>query len=257
VEFIPRARLEARDVLGYGAELVVIATGSSWAGDGLNAFTRAPIPGADASLPWVLTPEQLMVEGKEPRGERVVVYDCDGYFMGVSLAERLAREGRHVTIVTPLSSVVPYTGFTGELFGIREALRELGVEVRPGHSIVAVDEERVRLATDGTEAELAADSVVLITQRVSVDTLYRELRLAGDGPRAAGITGVFRVGDCVVPRLIADAIFDGHRLAREIDSDDPAQPLPYIRENRVVGSTDDDYVATLRQTCSAPGSAAG
>jgi hypothetical protein len=34
--------------------------------------------------------------------------------------------------------------------------------------------------------------------------------------------------------LIADVIFDGHRLAREIDSPNPEEPLPYKRERRVI-----------------------
>jgi dimethylamine/trimethylamine dehydrogenase len=34
----------------------------------------------------------------------------------------------------------------------------------------------------------------------------------------------------VVPRFISEAIFDGHRLAREIDSDEPSVALPYARE---------------------------
>jgi dimethylamine/trimethylamine dehydrogenase len=34
----------------------------------------------------------------------------------------------------------------------------------------------------------------------------------------------------VAPRLIAECVFDGHRLAREIDSPDPAMPLPFLRE---------------------------
>jgi len=62
---------------------------------------------------------------------------------------------------------------------------------------------------------------VLVTQRVPDDRLWRELE---------GLPGLHRVGDCVAPRLIADAIFDGHRLARELESDDPAQALPYLRE---------------------------
>ena len=53
----------------YGAEIVVVATGAHWAADGLNGVTHEPIPGADASLPHVLTPEQIMVEGKRPPGE--------------------------------------------------------------------------------------------------------------------------------------------------------------------------------------------
>ena len=50
----------------------------------------------------------------------------------------------------------------------------------------------------------------------------------------AGIVAVHRVGDCVAPRLIADAIFDGHHLAREIDRPDPAVAAPYLRERPLV-----------------------
>ncbi len=45
-----------------------------------------------------------------------------------------------------------------------------------------------------------------------------------------GLAGLYRVGDCVAPRLIAEAVFDGHRLAREIESPDPEVALPYLRE---------------------------
>ena len=69
----------------------------------------------------------------------------------------------------------------------------------------------------------------------SNEALYRALRSDTGALRQAGVREVFRIGDCVAPRLTADAIFDGHRLAREIDSADPSVPLPYIRENPVVG----------------------
>ena len=94
VEVITGARLSAQDVREYGAEIVVVATGARWATDGLNFVTHEPIPGADASLAHVLTPEQVMLEGKDVPGERVLVYDADGYFMASGLAEKLAAEGR-------------------------------------------------------------------------------------------------------------------------------------------------------------------
>ena len=75
----------------------------------------------------------------------------------------------------------------------------------------------------GEEFELEADAVVLVTQRVSHERLYLELT-------AAGVEGVHRIGDCVAPRLLADAIWDGHRMGREIDSPDPSRPLPHLRE---------------------------
>jgi dimethylamine/trimethylamine dehydrogenase len=55
-----------------------------------------------------------------------------------------------------------------------------------------------------------------------------------DALKKEGITAVYRIGDCVAPRLIADVVFDGHRLAREIDSPNPEEPLPYKRERRVI-----------------------
>ena len=66
---------------------------------------------------------------------------------------------------------------------------------------------------------------MLVTQRRSDDALYHAL-VADPGD----VEGVYRVGDCVAPRILADAIFDGHRLAREIDQPDPAVALPWLRE---------------------------
>jgi dimethylamine/trimethylamine dehydrogenase len=58
---------------------------------------------------------------------------------------------------------------------------------------------------------------------------------------AVGIVGVHRIGDCYAPSFIAEAVYSGHRLAREIDSPDPSRPLPYIRERRLLDSTEADY----------------
>ncbi len=249
VEVVPGVQLGARGVLDYGADLVVVATGSRWATDGLSGTTHRPIPGAGPGLSHVLTPEDLLVRGLEPPGERVLVYDTDGYYMGVSLAERLAREGRRVTLVTPFSQVSPYSTFTLEAPRLNRLLRSLGVELLAEHLVERIEPGRVAgchaYATD-RPLSWEADAVVLATQRVSEDALWRELRAAGEAVREAGIRGLYRIGDCVVPRLVADAVFDGHRLAREIDTDDPATPLPFIRENRVLGASSEDYDATLR-----------
>ena len=86
------------------------------------------------------------------------------------------------------------------------------------------------------EHEFEADAVVLVTQRRSNEALYRNLKdeIGADALGAEGITGFFRIGDCEAPRLVADCIFSGHRLAREIDSENPEVPLPFKRERRVI-----------------------
>jgi dimethylamine/trimethylamine dehydrogenase len=249
VEVVPNTRLSAQDVREYGAEVVIIATGSHWATDGLNPQSRAPIPGADASLEWCLTPEQIMVDGKQPIGERVVVYDTEGYFMGVSLAEKLMRDGKQVTYVTPFAQASPYTVQTGEAYRLNRMFRTEGVSVLLGHLVVDAAPGKLTLIhgfAPDEPIELSADSLVLTTQRLSDDALYRELKSDRVALEAEGITGLYRIGDCVMPRMaLADAIFDAHRLAREIDSDDPAVAKPYIRENRVIGAGDRDYDAIL------------
>ena len=231
LEVITETRLSPEAVRAYGADLVVVATGAFWSPVGLNRETHDPIAGADASLAHVLTPEQVMVEGKSPPGERVAVYDCDGYFMGPDLAEQLAVAGFRVDLVTSLEDVAPFAHETLEQALLKRRLHESGVRLHRGVVLERVEPGLVSGRGEfGEPYELETDAVVLVTQRVSDEALYLELAADGERLRAEGIEAVYRIGDCVAPQLIADAIFDGHRLAREIDADDPAVPLPWRRE---------------------------
>lgn len=242
---VTNKHLSLEEVLDYGADRVIVATGSRWAGDGVNAFTQAPIPGADSTLDHILTPEQIMLDEKPILGERVLVYDCEGYFVGPSLAERLALEGKAVTFVTAFETPGPYMRHTEESHKMIPRLHELGVQLVTGHVVddVSPDGARGHLREyPALQASWEADAVVLVTRRVSDDGLYQALKSDPAALKDAGIQAVYRVGDCVAPRpQVADAVFDAHRLAREIDSDDPAIPLPWIRESRVVGASDRDF----------------
>jgi dimethylamine/trimethylamine dehydrogenase len=240
VEFIPNTTLDANGVAEYGAEIVVVATGSYWATDGLNGCTHDTIPGADASKPFVLTPDQVMGEGKEVPGKKVLVVDNDGYFMGVSLAEKLALEGKQVTLMTHLGHIGPYMHFTLEAPNMHRKLHKLKVEIVTYHIPTSIEEGRVKsihvFDEEAHEHDWEFDAVVLVTQRRSNEALFRALKddIGLESLQANGITGLYRIGDCEAPRLIADAVFSGHRLAREIDSADPATPLPFKRERRVI-----------------------
>ena len=237
VEVITGTELSAKDVREYGAEIVVVATGAHWSTDGLNAYTHAPIPGADAALPYILTPEQIMLEGKSVPGKRVVVYDAEGYFTAAGLAEKLAGEGHDVELATCLERIAPVTDETLEGPMLRQHLHDVGVRQRAGFLAAEIGEGFVR-GTDefGEPLELDADAIVLVTQRLSDEALYLELAEDPDALRAQGVEALYRIGDCVAPRIIAEASYDGHRLAREIDSDDPATPLPYTRERIILES---------------------
>jgi dimethylamine/trimethylamine dehydrogenase len=242
---VPRKRLSTDDILEYGAEVVILTTGSAWATDGLSSVTRAPLPGADADQPHVLTPEQIMVDGKEPVGDSVLVYDAEGYFMGVSLAERYAREGKRVIYVTPRSAIGAYMHHTGEDQLMIPLLADLGVEFFREHAVTAITAGSIAgqpRIPGGSPLQWEADSIVLVTQRNPRTAIYHELKSRSAEWSDAGIRAVYRAGDCISPRQqVADAIFDAHRLAREIDSPDPTVPLPWIREERFIGTSDAGY----------------
>jgi dimethylamine/trimethylamine dehydrogenase len=239
VEFIPRRRLTAQEAAEYGAEIVIVATGASWSPTGLNPVTRANIPGANAELPWVLTPEQIMLDAKPVPGLTAVIIDMDGYHIGSGLAQRLVEEGKQVTVVTHLAEVGPYMHNTLELPNMHRFFHKSGVQTVTSSIVHRVEEGAAWISQVYDAAEhqhpLDADAVVLVTQRRSNDALYHGLKseIGEEALRQEGVEAVYRIGDCVAPRIIAECVFDGHRIAREIDSDNPETPLPFKRDRRV------------------------
>lgn len=226
VSVIVGRRLTAAEVLDYGADTVIVATGSHWVTDGTQPFRLEPIAGHERAL----TPERVMA-GERPPSGRVVVYDCDGYYVAPGLAELLALEGYQTHLVTTESRVSPISDQAIEGAMLRRHLHGLGVVFHTGVTLLEIGDISVSGETEFGDAwSLPTDGVVLVTQQVSDDALHRELVADPDGLAAAGITAVHRIGDAVSPRMPSESVFDGHRLARELDGADPAYPLPWLRE---------------------------
>jgi dimethylamine/trimethylamine dehydrogenase len=160
------------------------------------------------------------------------VYDTDGYFTAVGMAEMLQAAGKRVTVLTPFANFASFMFFTGEAYRVNRELRAQGVSFITSHvlSEIAPDGLRGQNVWAPDPVNWEADAVVLVTQREPRDALYHELRAAPERMQREGIEALYRIGDCLAPRTIAENVFDGHRLAREIDTPDPATPLPYIRE---------------------------
>jgi dimethylamine/trimethylamine dehydrogenase len=248
VEVHLNARLSAQDILEYGAEIVIIATGFRFASDGMNPSTHAPIEGVDTTLDWQLTPDEV-VKGNKPIGERVLVLENEAYYMGASVAQKLAGQGKQVHLLTQLGDIAGYMEYTLEAPMLHRDLHRLGVDIRPYTMLEKVEPGACHAYNVWNPAHkevFEVDTVVLCTQRLGNDELYHELRADPDRLKAEGIENVFMIGDAAAPRMIVDSVFDGHRLAREIDSDNPAMPLPFIRERRLWGDTGNgDFEAQL------------
>ncbi|HVO04071.1 MAG TPA: FAD-dependent oxidoreductase, partial [Candidatus Cybelea sp.] len=126
VEIYYDSRLDAAQVLEFGFDHVLVATGATWRRDGIAHHLLQPL--AIAAEAEVLTPDDLMA-GKRPKGKSVLLYDDDHYTMGGVLAELLAREGFAVTLVTPAAEVSNWTQNTLEQFHIQARLLELDVKI--------------------------------------------------------------------------------------------------------------------------------
>src|SRR5262249_48097788 len=140
-----------------------------------------------------------------------------------------------VVIVTTAASVSAWTVNTLEALPIAKRLARMGVEVLPYTSVTGFDGGSVKLMSvlTGESSERAAGALVTITARLPVDTLYGQLR---EPWQDAGIASVARIGDCWAPSTIQQAVYSGHKWARELDEEPELlipRELPLINSGRV------------------------
>ena len=209
------SRLEADDVLEFGADHVVIATGAHWRRDGFGRSHGLGIESFESN-PRVFTPDDLM-DGRLPEGE-VVVFDDDGGYHATVAAELLAKAGRRVHFVTPEDVVAPWGQFTLEYRHVRKRLAALGVQVQVSKVIAGYEGRALRLedAWSGAVLELPADAVVSVTARIPDDVLFQTLGGREARQPEAGAFSLHRIGDCEAPGLIAHAVYAGHALAQAL-----------------------------------------
>jgi dimethylamine/trimethylamine dehydrogenase len=244
VELHTKSPLTVEDVLDYGAEIVIVASGCSYATDGLNPVSNEPIPGADTGLDWQLSPKDVAL-GTKSVGRRVLILENERYHMGASIAQKLASEGHEVTLMTHQNEFFSFMRFSLEGTMMNRDLHRLHVSLRPHTMISEIEPGLVSAYNVWDESQtetIEVDSVVLCTMRIADDALYRALKADPERLEEADIQQLHVIGDASSPRLMPEAIFDAHRLAREIDSPDPRFPLPFIRERRIWGTTSEsDY----------------
>lgn len=220
------SRLEAADVLEFGADHVVIATGARWRRDGFGR-SGLGIEGFQDN-PRVYTPDDLM-DGRLPEGD-VVVFDDDGGYYATVAAELLAKAGCRVHFVTPEDVVAPWGQFTLEYRHVRKRLAALGVQVQVSKLVTGYAGRELRLADawSGDASAISADAVVAVTARLPEDALYQALHAVEAQWRDAGLASVQRIGDCEAPGLIAHAVYAGHAFAQDLG--EPAgEGVPFRR----------------------------
>jgi dimethylamine/trimethylamine dehydrogenase len=214
VAIFRESRMTAQETLEAEVQHIVVATGSRWRRDGVGGVMAQSADLADDGS--ILTPDDVFAD--VPVGRKIMIYDDEHYFMGGALAETLVQKGHDVTLVTTMPVVSSWTMMTDEQFSIQKRLLELGVELVLCRQLRKAGLETATLACtySGREETIGFDCLILVTGRLPDDELYQELVLEPERLKGARVCSVERIGDCLAPSSIADAVFSGHRYAREL-----------------------------------------
>jgi 2,4-dienoyl-CoA reductase-like NADH-dependent reductase (Old Yellow Enzyme family)/pyruvate/2-oxoglutarate dehydrogenase complex dihydrolipoamide dehydrogenase (E3) component len=200
--------VEPQDIVTFGADEVIIATGSQPAGSGFQRFLPHfdRLPGIDRGNVW--SAEEVMSRAAR-LGKCVIVLDEGANWKGSGTALHLAEAGHKVTVVTPAASVMAEMARTSADVRLRQRLRDLGSTLITEAAIREWHGNAATIATFGGEDQrIEADSLVLSTTNAADTSL-------ADGLRESGIS-YHLIGDAVSARTAVMAVYEGRKLGMSI-----------------------------------------
>ena len=119
--------------------------------------------------------------------------------MGGLLAEKLAKDGHAVSLVTPAVQVSQWTVNTMEQGRIQVRLMQLGVDLICAHDLLSIliDQAEIACVYTGKTRLLPAQTIVMVTSRRPANGLFLDLQARADVFPDAGIKSVTAIGDCL------------------------------------------------------------
>ncbi len=197
--------LDPDEVAGYGADAVVLATGSQPTGTGFQRAMpqRDGLPGIERGSVWSV--EEVMGRSARP-GKRVIVLDDGGNWRGCGTAWHLAEQGHEVTIVTPAAMIGRELERTAADIPLRQRMKQLGVAFVTESAVGEWHGDGATIVSllDGSESRADADALVLATPNASETWLADALSDAA--------LELHTAGDCVAPREANIAFYEGRKL---------------------------------------------
>ncbi len=219
VQIFRGSALTAEDVLEFGAQRVILATGARWRTDGVGPSNPEGIPGLLTSRDgWLLSPEEAVA--RITKGDAMegiaVVYDDDHYYIGHAVAELLRAQGLNVILVTGLADVSQWSYYTLEIRRLESRLRQRGIRCVTKARLLSADSGGVRIATAESEEEIPANHLVPVTLRAPRNELFESVLAREADWSKTGVLSVDLIGDAVGPGTVAAAVYSGAQIGREI-----------------------------------------
>jgi mycofactocin system FadH/OYE family oxidoreductase 2 len=188
-------------VLNENPDAVVVATGS---------VPRAKsIPG-EYSAEQVVDCRQVLT-GEAITGQRVLLIDLDGHHKATGTAECLADQGKEVHMLCPALFIGGKLGPLQDLYLTRQRLARKGVTFTPDIAVLGIEGTLVKglnVYSNQMVDFSGYDTIVLAAVNESCDRIYFGLK--------GKVKELYRIGDCVAPRMTDMAILEGHRVGRQL-----------------------------------------
>lgn len=201
--------VDASEIADYGADAVILATGSYPPQTGFQKALPAveTLPGIEKGN--VFSIEDIMARQARP-GKRVLLLDEGGGWRGCGTAWRLAEDGHAVTMLSPDPLIGKELQRTTADVPLRRTLRKLGVNWLLEVSVLEWHGNGATLHDHNTGERIfvEGDCLVLATTNRPANWLADELQFH-DRP-------VVQIGDCAAPRQAPYAFYEGRKAALEL-----------------------------------------
>ena len=189
---------------------VIVATGAVASRSGFSSVNPLveELPGVNQEN--VLTVWDVLLESR-PVGRRVVVLDDDGTRYAAGVTEVLLDRGCTVELVSRWPALFPATLTTLDMAHLYSRLLGKGLTYRLNSWALRIENDHVsvfNLYTGADETLTGVDTIVLATGPKANDGLYFALK--------GKVQNLHRVGDCVAPRKLDHAIYEGYLAGREL-----------------------------------------
>ena len=219
-------RLETEATPAYVRELapdgVIVATGAVASRSGFSSVNPLAEKLRGVEQENVATGWDVLLESR-PVGERVVVLDDDGARYAAGVAEVLLDRGKRVEVVSRWNALFPFTLYTLDMAHLYGRLFSKGLAYRLNSWAAGFEGTTLtifNLYTGAPETIEGVDTLVLATGAKANDELYFALKGRAEN--------LHRIGDCVAPRKLDHAIYEGYLAGRELW--DPAERYIYEGE---------------------------
>lgn len=200
--------LTAESAIAIGADEIIVATGSYWLTDGFCALGQPGDPMPPKMDKPALEPLEVLAN-PEICGQNVVIIDDVGDYTPLGIARLLAGMGRTVTLVTADYAVGRKLHANNDFEWLYPRVLQAGIDIQTMSVLHSVQSGQASLRNRGTAqlTTVAADTVITCMLRKADDSLFLALKDMG--------AKVTRIGDCLAPREVDDAVVEGFRHAAE------------------------------------------